>query len=478
MNLEITDDDVQKEKKNDLENSLIKHKLKSRKVILLVIAVVLVLVTGMGVYNSPRNRISRHLNLGKKYLIQQNYEAAIVAFNKVIEIDERCLEAYVGGMEAYLNTEDVDGTITLFEQARTIAGGLKGEALSNNIEYIEAIYLYAERVYMKEKNKIAEILEEGLLITDSQSIKEALTRTYIEQADTYTVSGMYKEALEIYDRLLEFSLENEEVLSKLSSCLKTYLDLLVSRGDFRQVRLLIEKYKKYSLDVDFSAILSGIEEMERIEADNIAFMQKIYTAMESEDYTSLFELDQTEELQKFLERIDEQYIYVPDADTSLSGIGVGLYKFAEEQYYFYFGDYIEGIRSGDGIELYYSNTQGGQYEVYSGKWKEDKPNGQGTLTRYRGNMTQIINGNYANGFCNGSMKITTYLDNIEFDMSAVIEMGVPVENKRAEFQAAHPNVTLNMPDDVILYAYDNKGGQIYFEIIRPNQKMCVFGFSG
>lgn len=50
---------------------------------------------------SLEQQIAEQLELGQKYLQEENYEQAIVAFTKVIELDPKSLPAYVGRGDAY-----------------------------------------------------------------------------------------------------------------------------------------------------------------------------------------------------------------------------------------------------------------------------------------------------------------------------------------------------------------------------------------
>ncbi len=56
------------------------------------------------------------LDLGQKYLLDGNYEQAIIEFNKVIEIDPKNVEAYIGLAEAYASQGDYDSAISVLEQ--------------------------------------------------------------------------------------------------------------------------------------------------------------------------------------------------------------------------------------------------------------------------------------------------------------------------------------------------------------------------
>ena len=50
---------------------------------------------------STEEQIAEQLELGQKYLAEMNYEEAVVAFQKVIELDDRNVEAYLGLGQVY-----------------------------------------------------------------------------------------------------------------------------------------------------------------------------------------------------------------------------------------------------------------------------------------------------------------------------------------------------------------------------------------
>lgn len=100
------------------EDGLPKKRNNKGIIIGIILAAVIILAVGMGlgIYNSPENRISRQLDLGQKYLEEQNYEQAVVAFNKVIEIDPMSVEAYLGLANAYVGLGDMDSAIAILEE--------------------------------------------------------------------------------------------------------------------------------------------------------------------------------------------------------------------------------------------------------------------------------------------------------------------------------------------------------------------------
>lgn len=105
-----------------------KVKLKSRKSLLVIVILIFVsLILIINNYNTPENRLKRQLELGHKYLIEQNYDEAIVAFCKVIEFDPSIKEAYFKLSEIYIHNKD-------YEQAKAILE--EGYKIINNDEFI------------------------------------------------------------------------------------------------------------------------------------------------------------------------------------------------------------------------------------------------------------------------------------------------------------------------------------------------------
>ena len=90
---------------------IVKQKLSGKKKLcfLAVATVVLAaLAVCLGIYNRPENRLARQLNLGERYLEDQNYEQAVIAFNKVIAIDLMSVDAYLGLADAYIGMGDYE----------------------------------------------------------------------------------------------------------------------------------------------------------------------------------------------------------------------------------------------------------------------------------------------------------------------------------------------------------------------------------
>ena len=391
-----------------------------------IAAVVIALAAGLGIYNLPSNRLARQLELGNKYLEEQKYEEAVVAFEQAIEIDDRCMQAYAGGIEAYLNTDDKEGMEEFYNSALDVIVELEDDFIEENMDDIVDIYLYAGDVY-DDPEKVAVILEKAIEVTDGNpQIEDELIEEYIELAEKYTSEGAYDKALNCYDRLLELAGENEQVLTGLEKCLKQYIDVLMKEKKYDEIRQLAEKYGNIVKNLDFQAILAQIEELERIEAENRAFMQKVYELMAAQDYDAMHTVDGSEEAEVFVERMEgENYIYIPEDAAGKNGTGAGVYKFGEGGYYFFYGQYKDGKRVDNGVS--FCNQSGGGYELFTGVWANDAPNGQGEVIRTYdtfensgSSYSMVMRGNFVDGLCDGKIEkiITSWGQNFDLSFTA------------------------------------------------------------
>lgn len=225
-----------------------------------IAAVIAALIVGNGIYNTPENRLQRQLDLGNRYLQEQNYTEAALAFEKAITIDERCMAAYAGGVEAYLGADDIEGAKTFYDKTLAMLSGLDADYVTANKDDIVGLYLSAEKVYVDDPEKVAEILEDACqLAGEDQRLKVKLIETYIGIAKDKTEGGAYEEALVIYDRLIELDRENADMIADLSDCLNRYIELLMQGERYDEIRALAEKYGDIVTGVDFAAILEQIE---------------------------------------------------------------------------------------------------------------------------------------------------------------------------------------------------------------------------
>lgn len=86
---------------------------------LLLLLTITMLIAGCGV--SKEEQIAEQLSLGQRYLLEQDYEQAVVAFNKVIKLDPHEIEAYEGLMDAYSASGNYADAVTTYEKGLAYA---------------------------------------------------------------------------------------------------------------------------------------------------------------------------------------------------------------------------------------------------------------------------------------------------------------------------------------------------------------------
>ena len=112
----------------------------------------LAVFVGGWIHNAPARRLAEQLNLGNRYLEEMDYEQAVVAFTKAIEIDPMSVDAYIGAAEAYVGLDDVDEAIIVLE---------KGYELTDDGEILQMLEELRES--REEKNGETEEVVESVL---------------------------------------------------------------------------------------------------------------------------------------------------------------------------------------------------------------------------------------------------------------------------------------------------------------------------
>jgi tetratricopeptide (TPR) repeat protein len=82
--------------------------------------------------------VAELLDLGEKYLLELNYEQALVQFLKVIEIEPMNPRGYTGAAEAYIGLGQPEEAIAILQQGLEVVSPEDTEALTEMISEVEA----------------------------------------------------------------------------------------------------------------------------------------------------------------------------------------------------------------------------------------------------------------------------------------------------------------------------------------------------
>lgn len=150
--------------------------------------VLLCVLTVSACGKSLEKQITEQLELGRKYLAEQNYEEAIIAFNKVIELEPQNEAAYLGLADAYIENSQIDEAITILENIH--------ETISGDDIDIKLSGLYAEKIKQASQN----LLEASEYYESFLKMENSTETMYLELAEVYAEQGMFDEAINILEQ--------------------------------------------------------------------------------------------------------------------------------------------------------------------------------------------------------------------------------------------------------------------------------------
>ncbi len=168
-----------------------------------------------GCGKSVEKQIAEQLELGNKYLTEANYEQAIVAFNKVIKLDEKNTAGYVGLMESYLKKGNTDEAIRYGESCIEKLGD---DALRNKLF----------KAYQQKQLEIeGDISQKFSLYEKMLQLDPEQKSMYLELAELYEIQHDYEQGMEVLRDGISNVSNPEELRQKLHEMLDSYRECLV-----------------------------------------------------------------------------------------------------------------------------------------------------------------------------------------------------------------------------------------------------------
>jgi len=174
---------------------------KKRIIISIIVAILTLGIAGIiifGVTQQQSAQTPEHLiSLGERFLLEQNFEQALVQFLRVIEIDPMNPRGYTGAAEAHIGLGQVDAAVAVLQRGLEQTGSADIAWMWVNVDPEDArAYLIVADILVGFENMITvaiEILREGLLRTGSEEIRnrlyelEGVAAETEEQGDTESV---------------------------------------------------------------------------------------------------------------------------------------------------------------------------------------------------------------------------------------------------------------------------------------------------
>ena len=212
--------------------------------VMAVMVIILGLFTACG--KSAEQQITEQLEIGNKYLTEADYEAAIVAFNKVITLDGKNTAGYIGLMEAYQKSGNIDEAIQYGE-----SGLEKNDEDSLKNKLLE---VYQKKQLEAEGDDLLRIsLYKKMLQLDSEQ-----EFVYLELAALYETQHDYEQSMEVLRDGLGKVANPENLRLKLrqtvDSCKEYLLDTIEGRFN---VEIRGTSFRDYDGDRNYELFAIG-----------------------------------------------------------------------------------------------------------------------------------------------------------------------------------------------------------------------------
>ena len=352
---------------------------KKTGLIVTLVVVVLLLAAAAGAYFmffTPEKRLDRAMEKAKKAMEEQRYDDAEKYYRDALDIDDKNMEAVNGCMDALIKAEKNDDAKAQYNKFREEIKKYSDKDVKSNGKLLDEFYAKAGDMYEEGCDEYVTIVEEGYDLVASDTIRDELVAAYIKNADDFVTYTDYDARIEVYNKALELVPDNQDALDKRAGCAKDALEGMINNGDYDGAEAFIDKYKDIVTGVDYDIYESQIETFRKNQAMIKETMENAEEYMSGKDYESMLSVDNSEGAELIYSTMQgDQYIYAAGEDTTgYTGTAVALCK-CSEGYYFYYGSFEDGIRSGEGNSFMMSSD--GYYRAYEGSWADGKPNGSG-----------------------------------------------------------------------------------------------------
>ena len=159
------------------------EKLKNKFVRRVIMAVIILVLgtTGIGIayaHNNVNSRLEQQLALGDSYLENLDYERAIAAYEEALEIDDKCVEAYLGIAAAYCGLEDYEKAIAMLELG---IEKTDSEELKARLEEIKALLEEQKAEEKETSSEESKTQENPAGINRTESATEEMEETDTEE---------------------------------------------------------------------------------------------------------------------------------------------------------------------------------------------------------------------------------------------------------------------------------------------------------
>ena len=407
--------------------------------------IVVLLIVFLIVFNLPSNRFTRAINAADKLYYKENYEEARNKYIKAEKIDGSSYRAALGEVLSETSESIEETYITIFDRLAGY-GSVPDESKDSAIDF----FLLIPEIIEDTETRVDYAKQAYGLLTENSDLKTMLSDAYFAYGKSLSETNKEK-ALEAFDEALSLSDNAESYIETVSGTVLSLIDSYISTDDFDKSYSLLDKYSE-PLSLNYDEVKAKIDTAENLyeiknallaNAENYLkpFYDEYSTSCTLEtvqsmgtplfrastyDFNGMLSLDGSSEAETLaLSGTARSYIYTQSGfNSSFTGTAAGLYLIGEQYtnddgsigqgYYFYYGDYVNGVREGYGIIII--KLDNSSYEVFEGTFKNDKPEGFGILyesglsaVTAQNTMQKLTYGNFTGGLEDGEMTVNAVL---------------------------------------------------------------------
>ncbi|MCR5311924.1 MAG: hypothetical protein K6E32_11000 [Lachnospiraceae bacterium] len=403
----------------------------------------------------PNNRIKRYMNAADKAYAESDYAKALSNYEKAEKLDETDYKAIHGKLLCMSALGDekaekaaLEALVKLSERTEAFTDEEKTDC--------EELYLCAADIFKDYDNNGAAYCAKLDAVYETLdkpgTLSAALSDSCVKYADTLFDTGTEGQTkLDLFVRAYEVS-SADFCRVRGAATADILIGDALSRDAFEEARKLLAEYgEKLSLAVD--AQTERIDNAESLYNTKNSLMSAVFEAMKAyydenagtfseekaraaeglnfgmlaHDWIAMQTIDGSDDAQLLSSNCEDgKLLWAPEGFTQgYTGLACGLYTYGDEvidengnklvSYYFFFGNYKDGVRDGYGIS--FIKIKDTSYYAFEGFYKDDKPEGFGVY--YKKNTyaytslaeyTEVCFGNYIGGFVDGTATVRVSLN--------------------------------------------------------------------
>lgn len=221
---------------------------------------------------------------------------------------------------------------------------------------------------------------------------------YLGLAEAYQELGQQDTAVQVLALGVEAT-QSRDVSEEFRNLAMQMYEECLEKGDYEGARTILELILEVTGDKEADRKLEELEEQEKLGAENLGILKRLYEACRKKDAAYIAEFMKTEDYRKLLSLVNEPLVYPSGSDWVIV-----IYNNKA----LYYGDWKDGKRQGEGNWL---KADQESTNLYTGSWSDDAPEGSGTVTfsKYTAGgrliYTARTTGTFSRGKENGDMTL-------------------------------------------------------------------------